>query len=107
MTSPDPELLFGDIAEYIAQAEGHLAAQDVAALAELNSMVDTLATRFAALPSDITAEYAPEVEYLIEKLTALQHSMLSARETLSQALDVSEKRLKAVRAYHGSPSDDE
>lgn len=96
-----PELLFGDIADYIDRAMAHLAAEDMGALAAMNAAVDHLGAQVAALPANIAADYAPEVDYLIEKMHALQEAMRQKQVALVETLDVSEKRLRAVRAYHG------
>lgn len=104
MTHPDPELLFGDIAEYVEQAQAHLSVGEVASLAELNDVAAELSARVLALPGAVMEEYAPELDYVVEKMQQLRSEMLEKRRLLSNELDGSEKRLRAVRAYYGSPA---
>lgn len=105
--NPEAEMLFGDIIEYIESAQKKLAADAIESLGELDLIADELAARVAALPANVIENYQPEMEYVTEQLRDLTASMMEKRLGMAHDLDIVEKRLKAIRAYHATPSEGE
>lgn len=101
--STDPELLFGEIADYIDQAEACLASEDIESLAALSASVDVLNARVGLLPRDVMVEYAPEVEYLLTRMQALCDGMVKKQMLLTQDAKAADKRVRAMHAYHKAP----
>lgn len=101
-TPAEAEILFGDIAEYIERAEACLDAEDTEALSTMGKAVDALSAQLGDLPPHLSLEYARELDYLSDKLRSLCKRMAGKQHEFLQALQVSDQRVRALKAYHGS-----
>lgn len=99
----NPELLLGDILRYVDDAQALLKAGDTVRLAGLDTVVEALCQRVVALPAETAKEYAAELVYLNDKLSALASAIESAKAALSDDLDALGKRQRAAKAYLKKP----
>lgn len=101
--SRGPEQLLSDILTYIEQSEQLLKAGNTVRLAGLDTVVDALCQRVVALSPDDAREYAPELEHLNTRLSALAEAMGQAKTALNASISELEKRHRASRAYLNAP----
>jgi hypothetical protein len=95
----EPEALARDILAYIDAADRHVSARDTVHLVELNDAVDVLCSRILALDAEQAKGFAPKLQELMARLTALQTHMQTAQSELAQALKSLSKSQKAAHAY--------
>lgn len=98
--SPEqPELLFGDVQDYLDRATALLAEGDMEALMHLGPQVDVLCEKLAALAESQTNEYQPEILHLVAGLSELVNAMNATKTTIANALKSAGSHHRAARAY--------
>jgi hypothetical protein len=98
------EELFGDIMAYVDAAHALVATRNTVNLAGLDVAVDALCQRVMALEAPTAIEYAVELEHLMERIEALQASMVSLQSKVASAINSLGAQKKANRAYSATPS---
>lgn len=92
----EPDMLFDDIARYIAEAQAAVNAGEIEKLDALTGKVDALCQRVIELGD---AAFVPKLELLRTQLDALQESMEAAKQDVAEEINASARRQMASRAY--------
>lgn len=104
----DPTALVAAIDDYIDEAQRLTGSGEEVALAGLDSVVDALCNRVVALSAEERRSYASDFEALINRLSALQSSMVTSKEQIAETLKTVSVQRKANRAYaHGKAKNKE
>ena len=101
--SIQPELLLGDVLTYIDQVEKLLAAGNTADLKTFDETVDALSLQLGQLTPVQLKEYAPEIEHLAERMTALTKTMEELRDKAGEHMTTVTSHHRAVKAYLSTP----
>ncbi|MDX2095809.1 MAG: hypothetical protein SFW64_07735 [Alphaproteobacteria bacterium] len=100
----DARRLFGDILAYIDEANALVAARDTVTLAGLDTAVDALCRRIAALDADVAKTYADDLDLLMQRIVAMQGNMMALQAEVAASLNGLGRQQKASHAYSKAPS---
>jgi phage host-nuclease inhibitor protein Gam len=95
----DPEVLLSDVLNYIEEAHSILERGEWVDLKGLDARVERLCHEIVLLTPQQGREYAAELEFLREKLNALQESMQAQVKQLKDDMKETGTVQRANRAY--------
>ncbi len=99
MMTQETELLLGEVAAYVESAQGMMARGEWVDLAGLDKEVERLCLAITALLPEQAVEYAPELEYLHEQISALEADMRQKRDAIKQEIQDTKVHERANKAY--------
>lgn len=99
-----PETLVADIRDYVAKADALLNARDAMNLTGLDTAIESLCQRILQLTPEESKKYLPELEALMESVTALQAKMEALQTEVKATINSLGNQRKATKAYNNAPS---
>lgn len=99
-----PEILFGEINAYVEKAQAMIESGAWVDLQGLDKDVEALCLSVAALSREQAQAYAPELEYLRERITVLGKSLEACRDSVKNELRGADTIERANKAYVQSTS---
>lgn len=94
-----PEDLFGDILNYVENAQTIMASGQWVELYGLDAQVEKLCAVVAALSPEQAKEYAPELDFVREQIISLGEQMEALHKKLHLELKETDILARANRAY--------
>lgn len=100
----DPQQLYGDILQYVEQADAMVDARDSLSLAGLHTAIDALCKRVLALEETEAKSFAPHLTELMARIEQLQTKMTRLQGEVATTIKSLNQSNKAAQAYKKTPS---